>query len=327
MAMCSVAAGVLAACGSASAPPPAPEPAVSPPLGARPAGRVVPVGNLPEGVAADGPTGLVAVGLRQPAKLVVLDGRSGRVVKRIALRSATRHLSLGAPGGPLLVPEEEAGVLAQVALPSGRVESSTRVGTAPHDATAAGGQIVVANEHSDSASILRGDRVLRTVPAPLQPGGVDAAPDGTVALIAVRGRVLATYDPRSGRMLAQTGAGVGPTHVAYDRRSNRFFVADTEGQAILSFKLRPKPTIVGRLNLPGTPYGIAVDPDRGRLWVTLTARNQLVETFASLEHAPRVVASYPSVRQPNTVAVDPRTGRVFVTGRDDGVLQILDPPR
>ncbi len=285
------------------------------------------MGNLPEGVAADGRTGLVAVGLRQPARLLLLDGRSGRVLERIVLRSATRHLSLAAPGGPLLVPEEEAGVLARISLPAGRIESSTRVGTAPHDATAAGEEIVVANEHSDSASILQGDRVLRTVPAPLQPGGVDAARDGTVALIAVRGRVLATYDPRSGRMLGQAGAGVGPTHVAYDRRSDRFFVADTEGQAILAFKLRPKPTIVGRLNLPGTPYGIAVDPERGRLWVTLTARNQLVEAFASVEHAPRVVASYPSVRQPNTVAVDPRTGRVFVTGRDDGVLQILDPPR
>jgi len=286
------------------------------------------VGNLPEGVAADGRTGLVAVGLRKPARLVLLDGRSGRVVRRIVLTSATRHLTVSAPGGPLLVPEEEVGVLARIALPSGLIESSTRVGTAPHDATAAGTEIVVANEHSDSASILNsGGRVLRTVPAPLQPGGVDAARDGTVALIAVRGRVLATYDPRSGRMLGQAGAGVGPTHVAYDRRSDRFFVADTEGQAILAFKLRPKPTIVGRLNLPGTPYGIAVDPDRGRLWVTLTARNQLVEAFASVEHAPRVVASYPSVRQPNTVAVDPKTGRVFVTGRDDGVLQILDPPR
>ncbi len=317
----------LAGCGSAAAPPPAPEPAVSPPLHAAPAGRVVPVGHLPEGVAVDGKTGVVAVGLRKPARLVLLDSGSGRVLKRIALRSATRHLTLAAPGGPLLVPEEEAGVLAQVALPSGRVESTTRVGVAPHDSTAAGERIVVANEHSDSASILRGGRVLQTVPAPLQPGGVDTGRDGTVALIAVRGRVLATYDPRSGRKLAQTGAGVGPTHVAYDRRSDRFFVADTEGQAILSYKLRPKPTIVGRLSLPGTPYGVAVDPDRGRLWVTLTARNQVVETFASVEHAPRIVAVYPSVRQPDTVAIDPRSGRAFVTGRDDGVLQILDPSR
>ena len=40
---------------------------------------------------------------------------------------------------------------------------------------------------------------------------------------------------------------------------------------------------------------------------------------------PRELARYPTVRQPNTVAVDPASGRVFVTGSRDGTLQILDP--
>ena len=37
--------------------------------------------------------------------------------------------------------------------------------------------------------------------------------------------------------------------------------------------------------------------------------------------APRL----PTVRQPNTVAVDSATGRLFVTGIDEGVLQIIEP--
>jgi hypothetical protein len=32
------------------------------------------------------------------------------------------------------------------------------------------------------------------------------------------------------------------------------------------------------------------------------------------------------VRQPNSVAVDPDSGRVFVASRRDGTLQLLDPP-
>jgi DNA-binding beta-propeller fold protein YncE len=32
---------------------------------------------------------------------------------------------------------------------------------------------------------------------------------------------------------------------------------------------------------------------------------------------------YPTVRQPNTVAVNPETGRVYVAGRD-GEIQIID---
>jgi hypothetical protein len=37
------------------------------------------------------------------------------------------------------------------------------------------------------------------------------------------------------------------------------------------------------------------------------------------------VTRLPTVRQPNTVAVDSATGRLFVTGTDEGVLQIIDP--
>jgi len=40
---------------------------------------------------------------------------------------------------------------------------------------------------------------------------------------------------------------------------------------------------------------------------------------------PHELETYPSVRQPNTVAVDPASGRVIVTGKVDGVLQLLDP--
>ena len=47
--------------------------------------------------------------------------------------------------------------------------------------------------------------------------------------------------------------------------------------------------------------------------------------FALEERTLREIARYPTVRQPNTVAVDTASGRVFVTGKADGKLQILDP--
>jgi hypothetical protein len=39
----------------------------------------------------------------------------------------------------------------------------------------------------------------------------------------------------------------------------------------------------------------------------------------------REIARHPTVSQPNTVAVDQASGRVFVTGKTDGQLQILEP--
>ena len=43
------------------------------------------------------------------------------------------------------------------------------------------------------------------------------------------------------------------------------------------------------------------------------------------EPTPREVARLPTVRQADTVAVDPTTGRMFVTGTSDGTTQIIDP--
>jgi hypothetical protein len=56
--------------------------------------------------------------------------------------------------------------------------------------------------------------------------------------------------------------------------------------------------------------------------VTETATNRLAEYDVS-GVAPRPVATYPTVRQPNSVAVDPRIGRVYVTGAAGGQVQML----
>jgi DNA-binding beta-propeller fold protein YncE len=75
--------------------------------------------------------------------------------------------------------------------------------------------------------------------------------------------------------------------------------------------------------LPGGPYGIAFDRPRGRLWVTLPGRNELVGLPA--HGRPHVVARHATVRQPDSVAVDAATGQVVVTGRTDGLLQLVTP--
>jgi DNA-binding beta-propeller fold protein YncE len=69
---------------------------------------------------------------------------------------------------------------------------------------------------------------------------------------------------------------------------------------------------------------MAIDRVRNRLWVTLTATNELVEVAID---GPRLRRgrSYPTGRQPNTVAVDPRDGRVFVADAGAGAVQLIDP--
>ncbi len=89
---------------------------------------------------------------------------------------------------------------------------------------------------------------------------------------------------------------------------------------------QPKLAQVGTTEAAGAPYGITIDAGRKRLWVTLTARNQLVEYDIS-GRLPERLATFPTVQQPNSVVVDATTGMVFVAGATPaGELQILRPP-
>lgn len=321
---------------------PAAEPARSPPLAAKPAGRVVPVGHKPEGLAFDRRTGLLAVALTRPDRLALVDGRSGRTVRRVRLPGAARHLALARPGGPVLVPTEDTDQLVMVSLPGGRLRATgvgrrahagvslqdgrvraTRVGRQPHAAVAARGpaargRIFVGNERGRSVSVVEGGRELQRLDTPVGPGGLAATRGGVVAVVGVRERAIELFDAGTLAARGRIPVGLGPTHVA--ARGNRFFVVDTRGNGLVEIHMDPL-RVHRRTHLEGAPYGIAFDPRRRRFWVTLTASNRVAELTDR-----RLLRTFPTVRQPNSVAVDPVTGRVFVASRKDGVLQLFDPP-
>jgi DNA-binding beta-propeller fold protein YncE len=175
----------------------------------------------------------------------------------------------------------------------------------------------------------------RSPPLERRPAGelVDAAPvapaprtealvDGgrKLAVLSPRRRVLEVYDARTRERLDSAPAGAGPTHVVAGE-GGLAYVIDTAGDGLLVFETRGRLRIRRRYPLPGAPYAAASDLRNGRLWVTLTASNQLVELATSAR--PHRLALYPTVRQPNAVAIDP-AGRVFVHGDQ---LQLLDPRR
>ena len=266
----------------------------------------------------------VAVGLRAPALLAILGSETGEVRRRVALSGPPRHLALARPGGPVLVPVEPTNDLVRV--PLGRAAGppiASPVGTQPHDAVAAaGGRIWVGDELADTMTVLEPDgRRAARFPIARQPGGVAAVAGGRfVAAVSVRDRVVELFDARTFKRLAVADAGVGPTHVVAD--GDRLYVTDTVGDGLLVYETRPELRLTRRLAMPTSPYGIAIDPRRDRLWVTLTGTNRVRVLTTD---GPRTIADLPAARQPNTVGVDPVSGRAFVTGKVDGVVQLLDP--
>ncbi|HEY1855010.1 MAG TPA: hypothetical protein VGG40_10520 [Solirubrobacterales bacterium] len=260
--------------------------------------------------------------MRRPAQIVFVDPRSLRVVSRVPLPAPPRHLTYDEDAGTILVPAEAADEL--LVVRPHRVVAATRVGNHPHDATSVGENIFVADEHSDQVSLLRKGRLFRTLRTPHQPGGITVVSRRWVALVAVSARELEVYGVFSLKPVATLPAGVGPTHIV--NGLPYAYVADTEGDRILVYEIGRHPRLLGRTAAPGTPYGLAADRSRDRLWVTATASNRLLE-YSTLTKLPRRVASYPTLRQPNSAAVDPATGQVFVAGRDAGRLERISPPR
>jgi DNA-binding beta-propeller fold protein YncE len=108
--------------------------------------------------------------------------------------------------------------------------------------------------------------------------------------------------------------------------SGLFYVADTQGDAVLVFQAGPDGIRqVGRVRTEGdAPYGLAFDEARSRLYVTLTGSNQL-RSYRVDGTSLDADREWSTPRQPNDVAVDAATGRVVVAGTADGVLQFIDP--
>jgi DNA-binding beta-propeller fold protein YncE len=190
------------------------------------------------------------------------------------------------------------------------------------------GLVAVGLTNPDRVALLDGDTG-RTVPRVRFPetprrlelgaASVAITADGDHrGVVRPRERALEVVDTRRRGSAGNLSVGIGPTHVVGG--GGRFFVVDTRGNALLEVRLDPL-RVHRRTQLGGRPYGIAVDAERRRYWVTLTARNEVAELT---DH--RVLRRFPTVRQPNSVAVDPRSGRVFVAGRRDGILQFFDPP-
>jgi DNA-binding beta-propeller fold protein YncE len=302
-------------------PPPA-EPQRAPAPAAAPPGRVIPVGDAPEGVVVDARTRTVAVATRNPNQLVLINADTGAITRRTPLPGFVRHLQLAQPGGPVLVPVESANALVRVGLPSGRAEPEIITGTVPHDASEApNGTVFVANEHGGTVTAIRGGDIVKVFTDSVQPAGL-AAVGNRMGLLDVRKNDLTVYDADALRIIGSTPAGAGPTHLVADRHG-RLIAADTRGDAVRVFSTEPRQlTSVAQ---PGGPYGIAYDPNRDVLWVASSGTNEVIG-YSMASDTPREVTRVPTVQNPYTLGVDPTTGRLFIAGVTAGVVQVVDGP-
>lgn len=322
----------LAGCSSTPDTPDTPAPAGTPaaepaaaPTAENPAGTTVQVDGAPEGIVVTS-SGVVAVGVRNPDGIRLLDA-DGTERQFVPTTGAPRHLSLAGPDGPILAPLEDSDELLLIDPVTGAITTEVAgVGRQPHDAAAtADGTIVVTNEMGGGVVFVRDGAVSASLPpGPVQPGGIAAVGD-YAAVADVQGNGVWVYSGPDEELVTQAPVGTKLTH-ALTVGDDLVAFADTDGGSVFIERIGPQITEIARIDAPGNPYGLAYDRQRSLLFVTLTQTNTVRVFDMTDPAAPQQVADVPTVRQPNSIAVEPVSGSVLITGSNDGedsVLQIV----
>jgi DNA-binding beta-propeller fold protein YncE len=190
----------------------------------------------------------------------------------------------------------------------------------PVSATTYDGRTLVALRDERAVAIVRNERVQRLISGDLMSADQVLSTGRSAAVLdRLRNAVFELNVPDA--TIAQgLRAGQGATNAVTDR-FGRILVTDTRGGALLAFSLDP---LLLRQNypVPGAPYAIAYDRERDIAWVTLTETNEVVGYEVAGEQ-PKERYRFPTVSQPNTVTVDPSSGRVIVaSGTGDGIQVI-----
>ncbi|MBF6170640.1 YncE family protein [Nocardia blacklockiae] len=300
----------------AAAPAAAPASAAAAPApAATPAGTVTPAAPV-AALLAEPAGGRVAVLDADGVTVHLLDPAAVAPARTLTLPARATALAAGAPG--------------QVLAAAGRQLIHIDTLTAATRATPLDGEARAAARRGDGTvavgladgrvEILAADgQVLQTVSGLSGIDGLAAAGDA-VAVLDRAQTSLTQLDLRDGEPGLALRAGAGATTVAADH-FGRLLVTDTAGGALLVYTADP---LVLRQRFPvgSSPYAIAYDQRSETVWVTLTASNE-VAGYDLSTGIPEEVGRVPTVRQPNALTIDDRTGEMFVgSATGDGLQRI-----
>ncbi|GAB3572351.1 lipoprotein [Amycolatopsis endophytica] len=291
---------------------------VSPRPSAAPAGTVVGTQGEVTAVAADPATGTLAVAVPDAVLLYPADDLAAAPV-RVPL--AGRAAQLRVSGGVLLATVPTAGQVARITLPGGEVSTLTVDGQ-PAGAVVEGERTLVAVRDRKAVDVFTGGQFTKTIQGQLYSADDVLEAGGSAVVLDELRTALFSVDVDGGTMAEGLRAGDGATNAVADS-FGRVLVVDTRAGALLAFSTGPL-LLRQRYPVPGGAYGLAYDPRRALAWVTLTERNEVVG-FDVRGGEPVEKYRFPTVRQPNSVTVEERSGRVFVGSAAGEGVQVIQP--
>ncbi|BCK55551.1 putative conserved lipoprotein LppL [Nocardia wallacei] len=318
MALAAAVAVTVAGCSSggddhATGPGAAPATAAVAPPAATPAGTVTPAGPV-AALLAEPATGRVAVLDTDRVTLRLLDAAAP--ARTLTLPAPATTLAAGAPGQILATAGR---VLVRIDAATSELRSTPLDGEGRAAARRADGTVAVGLAGGRVAILTPEGQVAQTIS---DLPGIDAlaAAGNAVAVLDRAQTVLTQLDLGDGAPGLALRAGLGATQLTADH-FGRLLVTDTAGGALLVYTADPL-VLHQRFPVGSSPYAIAYDQRSETVWVTLTASNE-VAGFDLSTGIPEEVGRFATVRQPDTLTIDPRTGDMFVgSATGDGLQRI-----
>ncbi|MBB5158334.1 YncE family protein [Saccharopolyspora phatthalungensis] len=288
-------------------------PATAPPTTTPPAGTVHPAPPV-QHTAFDRDTHTLV--LASGPTLTLIDPRTN-TQRTVNLPSAPAGLRT--EHGKLLAALPDANLITRVDLSTATAQS-TPVPGGPVDAVDLdANRTAVALRDTASVTVLQNGKPVTTAdkfqgPAQLLPAASD------IYVLDRLTTALTPINPTTGTKGAGLRAGQGATN-AFTDRYGRIITIDTRGQELLAFSTDPL-VMKQRYPVVGAPYGLAYDPTRDLAWVTLTATNELVG-YDIAGGEPQERHRLPTITQPNSVAVDPDTGDIYIASANGAGYQVV----
>ena len=289
--------------------------------------QTVRVGQQPHGIAVDSHRNLIYVANHYGGSVSVIDGSRDSVTNTLSLGNASggNGVALDPISGYLYVTNKFTGDVSRVRATDGEPPTAIQVGTQPNGIAMdpATGIVYVANFGSNTVMALEG------MTGALRSTTFGDGEPSFIALDRTRGRFYVThhlnatvgvYDLATGQLLHSLPTGGGPYGIAIDAGRGRLYTADRDGMSVTIIDLQDD-SLIKRMPLNCTPYQVAVNPASGHLFV-VCADDQQLHIYD--EDTTLWLAWVPVGRgAAEGIAVDPSTGRVYVSNSADDTISII----
>ncbi|MFI1235430.1 YncE family protein [Nocardia salmonicida] len=299
--------------GGSDVPTRAPATAAVSPATANPVGQVF-AAPATKALLAESSTGRLAALDTAGTALALIDPAAPTTPRTVSLPAVGASLSQGKPGEVLVAAPDR---VLRVDVATGTLTETPVDGDVHSVRTRTDGTLVVGTADGTVRELTADGAVSRTITGLVSADEIALTGENITVLDRKQTAVVAVGQDALGLMLR---AGDGATNAITDQHG-RIIVADTAGDELLVYSAGPL-VLRQRFPVSSSPYALAYDPRSDTVWVSCTQSNEVVgydlSTGIGVE-----VARLATLRQPDAITVDERTGDLFVASAvGDGLQRI-----